>query len=227
MGYSDLFSFYRSKEWETLRKVITLDRINKQGDLCCELCGLPIVKQYDAICHHIVPLDEVNVHDRSVSLNPDNIQVLHHRCHNKVHERWGYQSNVKKIMVVWGSPCAGKFDYVINSASANDLIIDIDRLYMAIGNGNRSAVKTNVLSTYRSLIDMVRTRTGKWRTAWVVRTLPLTIDRESIVKDLNGGELIHINTSKEECMVRAKERGREWVEWTEEYWKRYQEPSDR
>ena len=224
MAYSDLFSFYRSREWETLRKAITTERLDDNGDLICEECKKIILHPYDAICHHVQELDEGNVHDVNVSLNPANIMVVCHRCHNKIHERWqGGSGGTRHIYIVHGSPCAGKSAFVQENAGKQDLIIDIDRLYDAMSTGEyRGAVKTNVLNTYRSLIDMVRTRNGKWRTAWIVRTLPLNIDRERIVKEVGGGELIHIDTSHDDCMIEARKRGGDWLQWVNEYWERFQ-----
>lgn len=222
--YSDLFSFYRSKEWEALRSMITLERVNASGDLLCEHCGKPIVHPYDAICHHKIELTETNVNDPNIALNPDNIMIVHHRCHNQIHERFGYRSMTRHIYVVWGSPCAGKAQYVKENAGKGDIVIDIDALYDAIGvQGNRSAVKGNVMQLYRSLVDMVRTRNGRWRRAWIIRTLPLQIDRDMIVRDLGGGELIHIDTDMSTCMNEAGKRGGDWVDWTKQFWDRYQE----
>lgn len=226
MGYSDLFSFYRSKEWEGLRRQITLERVDAQGDLICEGCKKVIIHPYDAICHHVEELNESNVHDTTVALNPANIQVVCHRCHNRIHDRWqgGKGSGSRHIYIVWGSPCAGKREYVDRSAGKHDLIIDIDRLYEAMNLGNRGAVKGNVLATYRALIDMVKTRNGKWRSVWIVRTLPLQIDRESLMREVGGAELVHIDTDHDACLIEAHRRGGEWVDWVEQYWSRYQSP---
>lgn len=227
MSYTDLFSFYRSKEWESLRKQITLSRVDTSGDLHCEMCNKVLLRPYDAICHHIQELDESNVHDVSISLNPSNIMVVCHRCHNKIHDRWqgGKPTGTRHIYVVHGSPCAGKSKYVMDSAGKGDLIIDIDRLYDAMStNQDRTSIKSNVLSVYRSLIDMVKTRNGRWRTAWIVRTLPLNIDRESILRELGGAELVHIDTDHDTCLIEAKARGGQWVDWVEQYWSRYQPP---
>lgn len=222
MSYSDLFSFYRSSEWESLRRQVTLGSVNAEGDLICEHCGKPIVHQYDAICHHKIELTEANVHDALIALNPDNIMVVHHRCHNAIHERFGFQTMTRHIFVVWGSPCAGKSEYVRANAGKNDIVIDIDALYDAVGvQGNRGAVKNNVMQLYRSLADMIRTRNGRWRCAWIIRTLPLPIDRDMIVRDLGGGELIHIDTPMDVCMERAKNRGGDWVDWTAQFWDRF------
>ena len=225
MTYHDLFSFYRSKEWESLRRQITLERINAEGDLLCEHCKKPIIHAYDAICHHVQELDEGNVHDATIALNPSNIQVVCHRCHNKHHERWGYASRVKRVCIVWGSPCAGKRSSVLESAGPNDLIVDIDSIYDALSTGEyRGSITGNVMAVYRTLIDQVKTRNGRWRTAWILRTLPLNIDRESLGRELGGPEMIHIDTDMAACLEEAEVRGGDWIKWTEEYWRKYQPP---
>lgn len=225
MAYTDLFSFYRSPEWEGLRKRITLERVDNMGDLHCEHCGKVLIHPYEAICHHVEELTEENVFDALVALNPDNIQVVCHRCHNKHHERWGYASRVKRVCVVWGSPCSGKRSFVAESAGPNDLIVDIDSIYDALSTGEyRGSITGNVMAVYRTLIDQVKTRNGRWRTAWILRTLPLNIDRESLGRELGGPEMIHIDTDMAACLEEAESRGGDWPKWTEEYWKKYQPP---
>lgn len=222
MSYRDSFSFYRSVEWNQFRDAFLSERVARDGELICEECGKVIVHKYDAILHHKIELTDSNVHDATVALNPSNIMVVCHKSHNKIHERFGY-SGSRHIYVVWGSPCAEKSRYVAENAGKNDLVIDIDRLYEALGvDGNRGAVKGNVLSLYRSLVDMVKTRNGKWRSAWVVRTLPLRVDRDLIVRDLCGGELIHIDTAMAECLTEARVRGGDWEKWVKKYWEKFQ-----
>lgn len=222
MTYKDRWEFYRSDEWDRFRKAFMAERMLRDGELICEHCGKVMVRQYDAILHHITPLDDMNVFDANVAFNPDNIMLVCHKSHNEIHERFGYESMTRHIYIVWGSPCAGKREYVEQNAGPKDLIIDIDRLYEAVNLGNRGMVKSNVMQIYRQLVDMVKTRNGRWRTVWVVRTLPLRIDREGLVRDLGGGELIHIDTPKDVCMERAKERGGDWADWVNQYWDRFQ-----
>ncbi len=226
--YHDRFSFYRSDEWSKFRRLFIAQRIQRDGELICDNCHKAIVNPYDAILHHKTELDEINVHDVNVALNPDNISLVCHRCHDQIHERFEFKpSNVriKHVYIVWGSPCAGKSAYVQSHAGKEDLIIDIDALYNALGTGERSAITHNVMSIYRSLIDQVKTRSGKWLNAWIVRTLPLQIDRDTIVRDCGGGELIRIDTSMEECLLEAKVRGGKWTDWVKQYWDRFQ-PED-
>lgn len=225
----NLSSFYRSREWESLRAVLMAERVNEQGDILCAECGRPIVNKYDCIAHHVEELTEANVQDVRVSLNPDNIVLVHHSCHNKIHGRFGYNTTSsgggyirpqKKVYVVHGSPCAGKDSYVDSVAQPGDLIISIDRLYEAVGL-DRSNMP-NVMKLYRSLIDDVRTRNGHWKNAYIVRTLPLKIDRDLVLRECGGGELIHIDTAPAECFKEARARGGDWVKWVENYWAKYQ-----
>lgn len=78
-----LDTFYKSKEWVSLVGAIRLQRINAQGDLVCEYCGEPVVRAYDCIGHHVIELNDNNVNDAMIALNPDNIQLVHHKCHNR------------------------------------------------------------------------------------------------------------------------------------------------
>ena len=96
---------YKSKEWQDLLQTLKLDRINEEGKLICEHCGKEIVKGYDCIGHHKIPLNSSNVNDYNISLNPDNIMLIHFKCHNAVHNRFGFELP-KKVYIVYGSPCS-------------------------------------------------------------------------------------------------------------------------
>lgn len=213
--FNNLFSFYRSKEWEALREAVVLER-----GAVCEYCHKPIVKAYDAICHHKTELTEANVNDYNVSLNADNIMVVHHKCHNDIHQRFG--TFTRHIYIVWGSPCSGKSAYVNEAAGKDDLIIDIDRIYSAVNLGRSGRIYGNVMELYRQMIDMVRCRSGRWANAWIVRGFPLSMDRERLANEL-GAELIHIDTSREECEAEAMNRGGDWSKWVADWWSKYRE----
>ena len=52
---------YKSKEWQQLLENLKLERVNEEGKLICEYCGEKIVKAYDCIGHHKIPLNNINV----------------------------------------------------------------------------------------------------------------------------------------------------------------------
>lgn len=213
-----LSTFYRSKEWESLRNQLRIERMNNNGDVICAYCHKPIVKQYDIIAHHKTYLTESNVNDYSISLNPDNIDLVHFCCHNKIHEK-GFRC--KKVYIVYGSPCSGKSYYVDSVATQDDLIIDIDRIYDALCVTRNNKLLNTVMSTYRHLIDVVKTRNGQWNNAYIVRGLPHAMERQRLA-DLVDGELIFIDTDKQTCLERSKEKGTEYYKFVEDWFQKYQ-----
>ena len=50
--FNNLYEFYRSKEWESFRKVVIAERVKEDGFVYDEVTGKPIVKAYDIILHH-------------------------------------------------------------------------------------------------------------------------------------------------------------------------------
>lgn len=64
--------FYYSNAWRKLSRYI---KMIKRG--VCEECGLRGTE-----VHHIIPINDANVDDQNISLNPDNLQLLCTSCHN-------------------------------------------------------------------------------------------------------------------------------------------------
>lgn len=225
-----LQSFYKSKEWYKFMQVIKAERTNSCGELICEHCEKPIVRAYDCIGHHIEELTEENVNDYNISLNPDNIALVHHRCHNTIHNKLGYAD--RKIYLVYGSPLSGKNTFVKDNMDEGDLIVDMDNIWQCISNCDRyvkpNRLRGNVFQLRDCLIDMIRTRNGKWLNAWIIGGYPLISERERLCKTLKARE-IFIDTSKEECIQRLHENpeGRdisEWEKYIEDWWDKYRPP---
>lgn len=219
MTFNSLQSFYRSKEWEEFRKSFLAERLARDGEIIDEVTKKPIVNKYDVILHHKTHLNETNVFDYNISLNPDNIMVVSHRTHNNIHNRFG--SYTRHTYIVYGSPCSGKSSYVDSVALKDDLIIDIDRLYNAINNGRSNRLYSNVMNIYRQLIDVVKTRNGQWINAYIVRGFPLRGERERLAKELNA-ELIFIDTDKQTCLDRSKKKGQDYYKFVDDWFEKYQ-----
>lgn len=222
-----LGEFYRSREWYTLMQVIKSERTNERGELICEHCGMPIVKAYDCIGHHVIELTEMNVDDVTISLNPDNIMLLHHRCHNKIHNKLGYVD--KKIYLVYGSPLSGKSTFVKENMNIGDMVINVDNIWQCVSNCDRyvkpGRLATNVFQIRNVMLDMLKVRNGKWLNAWIVGGYPMRNERERLCKMYKARE-IFIDTPKEECIQRLYENpdGRdidEWLEYIEDWWQKY------
>lgn len=216
-----LSNFYKSKEWVNLLQVLKLERVNADGKLICEHCGKEIVKAYDCIGHHVIELDNNNVNDLNISLNPDNIKLIHFKCHNIIHQR--FEGFVQKVYIIYGSPCSGKSTWVQENANKDDLILDIDKIWECICMSDKynkpNRLKANVFGVRDTLLDQIRTRAGMWRNAFVIGGYPLAADRQRLADKL-GAELIFINTSKDECLNRSVND--EWKKYIEEWWEDYQ-----
>lgn len=220
-----LSDFYKSKEWINLLRVLRNERINSEGLIICEHCGKPIIHKYDCIGHHVKELTEQNVSNAEISLNPDNIILVHHSCHNKIHDRLGL-SYIKQVFLVYGSPLSGKSTYVRESMNYGDIIVDIDNIWECISGQERyikpNRLKQNVFAIRDDLIRMIYMRSGKWLNAYVVGGYPLISERERLRKSLGARE-IFIDTSKEECIRRFEKsnRPKEYLEYIEEWWQKY------
>ena len=220
-------NFYQSKEWVNLMRVIRMERVNEQGQIICEHCGKPIVRKYDCIGHHVIELDESNVNDANIALNPENIMLVHHRCHNKIHNKLGYYCG--QVYLVYGSPLSGKSTFVKDSMNTGDLVVDIDSIWQCVSGCDRyvkpNRLRSVVFGVRDHLLDMVRMRQGRWQNAFVVGGYPLCGERERLIKSLGARE-VFVDTSKEECIKRlyASNDGRDieaWEKYILDWWEKF------
>lgn len=211
-----LYKFYRSKEWEKLLAVIKMDRA-VNGQIICEHCSKPIVKAYDCIGHHKVPLTEENYTDATISLNPDNIALVHHKCHNLIHNKLSY--TMRQVYIVYGAPLSGKTTYVRDAANEGDLIVDLDSIWQCISGCDRYVKPkrlNNVAFAVRdTLIDCIKYRRGKWNNAYVIGGYPFANERERLADALSARE-VYIEAAPDECIERLIEcNDRDFKQWKE------------
>ena len=222
-----LNNFYQSKPWVKLMAVIRMERTNAEGQIICEHCGKPIVHKYDCIGHHIIELNEANVNDANIALNPDNVMLVHHRCHNKIHNKLGYSN--RQVFIVYGSPLSGKSTFVHDNKNDGDLVVDINNIWHCISGCNRyvkpNRLKSCAFAIRDSMLDMVRIRQGKWLNAWIIGGYPLSSERERLIKSL-GARKIFVDTPKKTCLERLQNisDGRDLVEWEKyisDWWEKF------
>lgn len=231
-----LDTFYQCKDWLKFRQIVIHERLNEEGLTICEHCGKPIVKAYDLILHHVEELNEENVNDTTVSLNPDNIMLVHHRCHNKIHHKLSRDLGSRKVYLVYGSPFAGKAAYVESVREQGDLVVNMDSIWKCVSGCDRYIKPkelTGIVFGIRDyLLESVRYRRGRWRTAYIIGGYPLVSERERLCKEL-GAEQIFIDTPKEICLKRLFELDKEdvraceaWHDFIFDWWEKYTPPLD-
>ena len=225
--FKSLSEFYTSDLWRDFRAYLIHERTSNDGFVHDEHNGEPIRQSYDIIAHHKQELTLQNVNDVSIALNPDNIILVSHRTHNEHHARFGYAQG-KKVYYVYGAPCSTKSTYVENNKGNSDLIVDIDNVWQAL-TGKRyykpDALKTNAFDLYRHLLDMAKTRQGRWQRAYIITGGASKGQREREINEL-GAEPIFIDTDKETCLMNlhnAHDRDITlWTKYIEDWFAKYQ-----
>jgi hypothetical protein len=246
LNFRSTAEFYRSKEWADCKAQVLHDRLakSKDGVIYCDLCHKPIVSAFNPseknnrgaiVFHHVIFLTNQNVNDASISINPENIQVLHWRCHNAIHQRFGFGGvPEKKVYLVTGAPCSGKSTYVRERAEGGDVVLDIDDLWEAVSGLPRyqkpKALSPIVFSLRDNLRDMIARGVGSWRNAFVIGSLPSPVDRDREADRYRAFnvEVVTMETSEAECLDRLNRepKGRdkkEYEKFIREYFQRFRE----
>ena len=84
--------FYNTKAWQRLR-----DQVWKRDKGLCQWClNKGIIRQGEEV-HHLVELTPENIHDESVSLNPDNLVTLCRECHGTTKRNRGERYTVDEL----------------------------------------------------------------------------------------------------------------------------------
>ena len=185
---------------------------------------------------------EANVNDTMISLNPDNVECICFRCHNKEHERFGFQKEghkngfykpvQKKVYIVYGSPCAGKSTWVHDVATKDDLIVDIDNIWQMISVNDRyskpAALKSVVFDVRDKMYDIIKYRSGKCHNAYIITGGAMKGDRDRLKQRIGADEMIFIDTDYDTCMTRLQTKGltdeqkHEWIQYINDWFNKFQ-----
>lgn len=231
--FTSLSQFYNGKAWRDFRQGLIQERTNKaDGVLYCQHSGKPLIQSYDIVLHHIKPLTMQNVNDFAVSLNPENILIVSQAAHNEIHSRFGFCAQ-RKVYYVYGSPCSGKTTFVNSIKGNSDLVVDMDNIWQCITGGARyekpNALKANAFAVRDLLLEMVKTRAGKWERAFIITGGAVKSERERQIA-LYGAESIYIDTDRETCLKRlygdcnrTETQKKAWEQYINTWFADYQE----
>lgn len=224
--YSTVKSFYTGKSWHDFRIALIAER----GPVC-ERCHKVVTDPLDLIGHHKKELTAENFNDSLISLNPDNVMLVCHSCHDTIHERFGHTAE-RKVYIVYGPPLSGKHSFVRQQIKRGDLVIDIDALYQAVSGlpwyDKPNNIYRNVMAAHDALIDNVKTRFGKWSNAYIIGGYPEKYKREAIADSL-GAEFVYCKATQDECIARlmaddARQcRQDEWKGYIQDWFDRHTE----
>ena len=219
--YKSTADFYRGDEWQACKAQVIHQRMREDGAIYCDHCKRLILKGFNPqannnagaiVFHHKVYLTAGNVNDASISINPENIAVLHWACHNEIHERFGYgggnNAPEKKVYLITGAPCSGKTSFVRERIAARDIVLDIDDLWQTISGLPRyakpNALKPIVFAVRDEIKGLIARGAGTWRNAYIIEALPSKMDREREADRYraHNTEIITMKTEQAECLAR-------------------------
>ena len=218
--YDNTAQFYRGQDWENCKAQVMQQRL-KDGALYCEHCGKVILKSFNpnernnrnaVVYHHVKHLTNLNVNDASISINPNNIMIVHWQCHNEIHNRFtgGAQKVEKKVYIITGAPLSGKTTWVKERVQEGDIVLDIDDIWQTISGMPRyvkpNAFKDLVFNIKREIKKYIAAPgLGSWRNAYVIEgKLYTPVDRknEANIYRAHNVELITMEATREECLQR-------------------------
>ena len=239
--FENTAQFYRSNEWAACKAQVLQQRVRSDGAVYCEHCGGLIVKGFNPnannnagaiVFHHKIYLTNYNVNDAAISINPDNIAILHWNCHNEIHNRFQGGQPEKKVYLITGAPLSGKTTFARERIQPNDLILDIDDIWQTISGQPRytkpNSLKSLVFAVREEIKGLISRGAGTWRNAFIIEALPVKMDRQREVDryKAHNVEVITMATTKEECLRRLYENpnGRDikaYEGYIKEYFVRY------
>ena len=219
---SKLKDFYTGAEWRALRMRLISERRKDDGILYCEYCHKPITKLYECIGHHKKELTEDNVNNASIALNPSNIMLIHHNCHNLVHGKFNAGME-RKVYIVYGPPLSGKTTLVKERMLYGDLILDQDDIYQALSPQpsyiRPDSIKRVAFKVRQAIEESILMRIGDWANAFIIIGSYMSeIERTNLANKF-GAEIINVEATREECLERL-ERDKDRVEVKDE-WREY------
>lgn len=111
---------------------------------------------------------------------------------------------MKRIVLVYGPPGAGKSTYVAAEAKKNDIIFDLDKLHEAMSpvpglHRDRKHMLSVSMPMRDAFLDAIQARKGDWDTAWVITGSANKKELRQMISRL-GAEPLPVLRSPEECI---------------------------
>lgn len=221
----ELQRFYGTKAWQDLRAVKIIET-----KAHCERCGKDFSDDTSQlIAHHKIELTPTTLSDPNIALNPENVEIVCHKCHSHYHPEKGFIKPQKQVFLVYGPPLGGKTTYVRQNMDAGDLVVDLDAIYSAISfqpsYDHPAPLTINAFGVRDFLYDQIRIRNGGWQTAWVIAGLPRKDQRERLAARLGASQVL-VECSKEECHKRLlmcdDGRSMDWGGFIDKWFLEYQ-----
>ncbi len=128
------------------------------------------------------------------------------------------------LTLVAGPPCGGKSMYARGHAQPGDLVLDSDSLYEAFGGdryANSEEHRPFVWAAFFAVVAEQRKQLDAGFRLWVVQCAPGRETRDRY-REMNGAEVVVLETPIEVCLDRAKDRPPAWGGFIRDWWSAYE-----
>jgi len=134
--------------------------------------------------------------------------------------------------IVCGPPGSGKSSYVEQRLRWGDVVVDVDKLWVAIS-GQKEYDKPEGLLPYvmeirGAIYRAISMGKGRIRHAWIIAGLPSVEDRDRLRSQLQTDDVVVLETPHVSCLrnirndPRRAERWEYWQEIVGKWWLRYE-----
>ena len=115
------------------------------------------------------------------------------------------------LTVVTGPPCGGKTTYVDKNAAPNDIVIDMDRIALALTTKNvqeyeytEPVMSVAIAARKAAVKQAIIVSQGQRLGCWIIHTDPNVEDRYAY--RVAGAKFVECSPGLQVCLERAKER---------------------
>lgn len=191
-------AFYDTARW---RKASEYFRQKNPWCVDCQKAGIDTLAEH---VDHIIPITQ-----GGEQLAESNLQSLCIPCHSR---KTRVEMNAKvsdgmansgKITIVCGPPGSGKSTYVKKRMKEEDIIVDMDLLYMALSNlpmyAKPDILLPYVLAARDAVIDKIAQKVAMPH-AWIITSGAKASDRDRLKLQLKTNDVVVIEATINECL---------------------------
>ena len=214
-----------TKRWQKFRKQIIAEHIKERGPFCACGCGETFItgQPHNPNNAEVDHIEAVYGADDPLFWKEGNHQVLRKACHSlktvvedggfgQTHPSW-IPKPISPVTIVCGAPGSGKNTYIEEHKGLYDKVIDLDECFKIVcGKHGHDAPDDAVSGALRVRNkQLAQLADEKHNHVWFIVGAPTQRERDWW-SNLLCADVVHIDTSRDECIKRIRPDRRLFVD---------------